>query len=244
LLAGAFDLQRFAASALVALMAFVAVVLVARRLAGALRTPLPWLALFAIGMALAATAVAVDRLWPSGRSRASLLKMALPIALSLTISVALSLPDAGWALLLLWAPPLVVQTAWHARAWSRGLTTHPLTTHHSPLGFPENATANPAAGDVVQHFVRSISADGRETIAGAVCANFAAGQRTANVHIAFCPPLAAVPELEFEQTEGPAARVRLGQALAHGARLEVRLEEPARESERVWIEFRAAAPTR
>ena len=42
----------------------------------------------------------------------------------------------------------------------------------------------------------------------------------------FCPPFASVPQLDFEQADGPPARVKLGQLLAYGARFEVKLDAP------------------
>jgi hypothetical protein len=45
--------------------------------------------------------------------------------------------------------------------------------------------------------------------------------------------------VEFEQASGPAARIKLGQLLAHGARFDVKLQSPASESEIVSIEMTA-----
>lgn len=51
-------------------------------------------------------------------------------------------------------------------------------------------------------------------------------QRLASVHIGFCPPFRAVPEITLRAVDGPDARVTLGENLAWGARIDVRLQQP------------------
>ncbi len=58
---------------------------------------------------------------------------------------------------------------------------------------------------------------------------FAAGQRTGSVHVAFCPPLRATPELLVEQIGGPEARVKTAQLLPYGVRLDLKLAVAAEE---------------
>jgi hypothetical protein len=76
---------------------------------------------------------------------------------------------------------------------------------------------------------------------GWIRAAFAAGQRTANVHLAFCPPTAATPEVEIEQIDGPESRVQVSQVLPYGVRVELKLSEPAEESTIVLLQFSAIA---
>ena len=66
---------------------------------------------------------------------------------------------------------------------------------------------------VVQQLTRSRAANGTEEISGWLRTSFAAGQRTASVHVAFCPPLGATPELSVEQIDGPEARIKTAQVL-------------------------------
>jgi hypothetical protein len=77
---------------------------------------------------------------------------------------------------------------------------------------------------VTQHFTRRKTAEGDDLIEGWLRTALVAGQRTVHAHVSFCPPFVGTPELEFEQADGPAARVRLGQVLAYGARFEVKLD--------------------
>jgi hypothetical protein len=101
----------------------------------------------------------------------------------------------------------------------------------------EEAEALP---DSVLQVVRRIRDDeGRESIAAILRAEFAAGQRHAILHVGFCPPLSHLPLVEVEAGAGPEAEVRVVQAFAHGARLELRLAEPAEEACSVLVEVSA-----
>lgn len=63
-----------------------------------------------------------------------------------------------------------------------------------------------------------------------------AGQRLAVFHVGFCPPLSGDPTLEVEQTEGPSAKIRVTDVRAAGARVEVRVADPADGESAVVIE--------
>ncbi len=95
--------------------------------------------------------------------------------------------------------------------------------------------------DVLAETVRRRAADGHESIHGWTLAEFAAGQRSSTVHVAFCPALAGQPSCEAEQVAGPPATVRVIQILPLGARIEARLDAPASRPVAVRIEFAAAA---
>jgi hypothetical protein len=96
---------------------------------------------------------------------------------------------------------------------------------------------------VVQAVSRSRDAEGVESVRGTLVAEFAAGQRHATLAVGFCPPLAALPEIEVELVDGPDAAVKVTQAFAHGAQFEIRLAEPAEEACTAAIEFSAAPPS-
>ncbi|MCH2115850.1 MAG: hypothetical protein MK171_13190 [Pirellulales bacterium] len=96
--------------------------------------------------------------------------------------------------------------------------------------------------DVVQQLYRVRNRQGHEMIYGALRADFSAGQRTAVVHAAFCPPLPYFPEIEADAISGHATRIKVVQALAHGVRLDVRLAAVAEQACYVWIDM-AARPT-
>gem|GEM_PF-1362617 len=116
---------------------------------------------------------------------------------------------------------------------------------HEPLLGEDEAFYDEAEGilpaDVQQQWTRSRLSDGSEQVLATLRAELAAGQRTASIHLAFCPPLADVPELEFEQVDGPDARIQQGELFRHGARLDVRLAEPAATACSVVIELAALA---
>jgi hypothetical protein len=95
--------------------------------------------------------------------------------------------------------------------------------------------------EVVQQLTRSQAADGSENLAGWVRLPFAAGQRTGSIHVAFCPPLCATPELLVEQIDGPAARIKTAQLLPYGARLDLKLAVAATEPATVLLQFTARA---
>jgi hypothetical protein len=98
----------------------------------------------------------------------------------------------------------------------------------------EEAELVPA--NVVQQFTR-VRESGGESLFGVLRGDFAPGERTQNLHLAFCPPLARTPELSFEQVSGPPASFKAAQVETFGARLEVRLATPSEEAACVLVEF-------
>lgn len=92
-----------------------------------------------------------------------------------------------------------------------------------------------------QQVTRARTPEG-ELITGWVKTEFQPGERTAVLHVAFCPPLEKVPEIEIEQLSGPAARIKAAQVLPQGARFEIRLNVPAVETESLMVAFVAARP--
>jgi hypothetical protein len=113
---------------------------------------------------------------------------------------------------------------------------------------PRGSTARRAANEplrtreqLTQRMVRSTAVDGSDVLRGCARAELAAGSMAANLHVAFCPPFATLPRFELGQSAGPPARIGVGQLLPQGARIEVRLDEPARRAVAVWLEFEATA---
>jgi hypothetical protein len=92
---------------------------------------------------------------------------------------------------------------------------------------------------VTQQLTRSTAADGAEELAGWLRVPFAVGQRTQNVHLAFCPPFAHTPELSVEQADGPSTRIKIAQVLPYGARLELKLHAAEEMPSAVVLEFSA-----
>ena len=97
------------------------------------------------------------------------------------------------------------------------------------------------ATDVLQQLTLSRASDGSQRLAGWLRMPVTVGQRTGNLHVAFCPPFPKTPEIEFEQISGPLCRVRLAQRLPYGARLELKLSTEAVEADSVLVRFSAEA---
>jgi hypothetical protein len=107
----------------------------------------------------------------------------------------------------------------------------------------DNRAVETLEPNVLQQLTRVRDESGVESVFGTLRAEFAAGQRHATLHVGFCPPLAGVPAVEADPADGPDCTIKVVQALAHGARLEVRLAAPAVEACSVLIEMTAAPAT-
>jgi len=118
----------------------------------------------------------------------------------------------------------------------------------SNIALPD-ATVAPAAEadevpaeEVLQHLTRRKSIAGEEELVGWVRMPLAVGQRTGNVHVAFCPPFARIPKLVVEQIEGPEARIKTALLLPYGVRFDLKLAAAAFQSGSVLVHFSAKAP--
>ncbi len=79
--------------------------------------------------------------------------------------------------------------------------------------------------DVSQQLTRRTTADGGDLLEGYVRFRFAADQKNAVAHVAFCPPFDEAPRLQAEQIEGPSATLKFGPSLPHGVRIECTLDQ-------------------
>jgi hypothetical protein len=223
------------------LAAFILVVLLllARRMAGALVQPLEGFSLVGI-VGLGLLLVASWRLGWQARGRPigswALAAPVLPgIALFLLLCV-LSLPGTtNWALMLTWLAFFSAEAGWW---WSAYSSQRTLAAPRSvpPAVAPERTAQPLIANDqgslpenVFQQITRTREAD-QERVAVMLRIPFAAGQRMEVAHVAFCPPLCGIPELAAEATDGPSATVTITNPQSFGARLEVRLDEAAEEA--------------
>src|SRR5262249_24395972 len=105
---------------------------------------------------------------------------------------------------------------------------------------PGPVPVSPDADDpaVTAYLVRSKGAGG-ERIDGWLRVDILAGQRHASAHVAICPPFLRVPRCFAEAVDGPAAEVKIRQALPYGVRFDVKLERTAAQGGRVLLEFAA-----
>ncbi|MDX1961941.1 MAG: hypothetical protein SFX18_02230 [Pirellulales bacterium] len=76
--------------------------------------------------------------------------------------------------------------------------------------------------------------NGQEVIVGSVRVILDATQELAWAHVAFCPPLCTVAEVEIEMQEPAAAKIKTAQVLPQGIRFEVKLPLAATTREVVW----------
>jgi len=214
------------------------------------------------------TAWAVDT--PRRASRvARLLRSGLPSLVPLGWGLAVSLPPVSVSTLVVFWSLVVLEEIWGwglgGRCWLRrrvaspnkpaaGRAPSPAADHLPPPaasrpaglapGVPSHAMVETEVeGQVLEQLTRCRLADGAEQIAGWLAADFAPGQRTDSLHVAFCPPLARTPELQIEQIEGPRVRVKTGQLQPYGVRLDLKLAEPASKPQRVVLGFAARAPS-
>ncbi|MBN2024349.1 MAG: hypothetical protein JW809_16320 [Pirellulales bacterium] len=254
------ELARWSGGVLVGLMGLVAAILVGRRAATA--EPLSPAALFIVAILIAAAAVAARRLGASapgrrahvGRSHRAAVWAPLPMVV--VAAAALSVPGtSAGGLAMLWGVLLLEETAWlvvpamqgvrRGRAgwafrWRRLRADGP--QRPAPLALDAAALADAAPADeCVQQLVRARTPDGGQRVSGWLRIDVVAGQRTANAHVAFCPPLDRAPAVEVEQSSGPAARIKTAQCLAYGVRFDLKLSQPLAQQSVVAIRFSAVS---
>lgn len=101
----------------------------------------------------------------------------------------------------------------------------------------------PLPPGVRQQVTRAVE-NSEELVFAQLRVDFAAGQQTATAHLAFCPPLSAQPEVSFEQSEGPDARIIAAQSESFGVRLDLKLAVAAAQPTDVVLQVFARAPHR
>ncbi len=235
-----------------------AVLVAWRRASGALTCPLTPSRLVAAVVLIVLLALGVRALWQTvdHRSRSAMPMLLASIAVVVLV-LGLCLPGTTPLGLLAVGIVLIAEELWAWRKWYQGkLEASPslkaiCLDGAKELG-GEGCAAETAATEideelpseaVLQQLTRSCSADGNEEIAGFLRMTFSPGQRTGNLHVAFCPPFPSTPELLVEQVDGPEVRVKLAQVLPYGARLDLKLAIAANEPTSVLLQFAARAAT-
>ena len=239
-----------------------------RRLAGALLAPLGAGAFLATAAALLLLAGWAATCWPDANNSrvkssprpalvrrgaaSAMLVLALVGILALAVPgtsvLALGAATGAW---LLTALALVARERF-GRGWARGpdaarkqgtqrtlrrSTVEPAPRERSVPSIDEL----PGIGDdlqIVQHLVRR-QTETSEQIEGWLRCDFSPGQRTAAAHVAFCPPLGALPTVEarIDSRHGAAATCKVAELYVHGARFDVRLASPAQQATAVRVVF-------
>lgn len=93
-----------------------------------------------------------------------------------------------------------------------------------------------------QQLTRATAEDGSTIVFGVLRCDLHPGQRQEVVHIAFCPPLKELPQLEAIAIGGPKVTVKATLVQTFGICLEVRQEASELAPGSVQLQFRAVAP--
>ena len=213
--------------------------LLVRRATGALEAPLPPLLLVATAAALFAwvSSVRIACLWRTDLG--AIVATWLPLVTLTMVAVACSYPGRRVVDWLVWVPVILANSI-GPEVWLRlrRASKNPARRSSTAVAVDDDPPSA-ESGTLLQQLSRSRDADGRESVHGTLVAEFAPGERTSTLHIAFCPPFELLPQVEVEIAEGPDASVKVAQVLHNGARLEVRLAQPTAESATVGLEFAA-----
>jgi hypothetical protein len=235
-------LRLTALATLLGLLLLFALVVAVRRLSGALTQPLELGAVAVLVAVLASGAFVARRLAEPHRHQhpAAWPRRACEVlipAVFVLLAAVVTLPGMSVAAAALLWGGLAAEETWSL--WRRCRSPFSAAgMRNLPAVAERNDRLIVAPGEALtQQFLRTRTEDGAETIRGQLCAHFDAGQRTATAHLAFCPPLATVPELTLELSAGPEARIKVAQLLPYGARLDFKLLEPAEEPAEVVIDF-------
>ncbi len=146
---------------------------------------------------------------------------------------------ADW---LIWLPILVADQFWRQNFFDGGVPEPQQVDTLEEIPSSLSLASLPEYENIVQQLYRVANDQGDDEIYGTMRADFVAGQRTAIVHVGFCPPLTYQPEIEAEALPGAPASLKVVQAFAHGARLDVRLAALPTEDCQVWIDLAAHRP--
>ncbi len=247
------------------MMLVVAAWLCIRHLAGKLQQPLSFTPLLAVGL-ISAAAVSALRCgwwragrWPTRRWSLATLLWLLPTLAALLLAVALSIRGTSTAALCaLWGTLLLNELLWGRYVWQarRGdsagppsdapLSTAALSTtgslpvvHLDRLADGSEDGDMSLPGDVSQQMTRTQSAQDGDTMAGVLRAMFQPGERSRNLHVAFCPPMPSRPTVEVIQLSGPRTRVKAADVQPFGVRFDLRLVTASQQEENVLIHFEA-----
>ena len=211
--------------------------LVVRRAVGALSAPLPGPRLAATAGLLFAWAVLVQALLK--RKLGPVRAFSLPLAALLLFAVACSYPGPR---VVDWAAWLTAITAFMLSNHARRIAGGRRSRNSGERGSPATA-GEMDAGQVVQQLTRYRTAAGQDVVRGTLAAQFAPGERTTTLYVAFCPPFERLPDVEVEVVEDSFAAAKLVQVLHNGIQVEVRLAEPVWDRRSLAVEFFAAEPT-
>jgi len=168
---------------------------------------------------------------------------AIPGVTSFLLLAALSIRGTSIGATLAWLLLLAAETGTWLLYYGKLPRLRPLGTpvqlaanHLPPLADESESVAEaeiPAG--LIQQITRVREGD-HESLHAFIQAQIPPGDRLAILHIAFCPPLQSPPELTAHALEAADVEVKITQAETFGARIEVRLAQPTRETKEILIE--------
>jgi hypothetical protein len=184
----------------------------------------------------------------------------LPTLAVLLLAAALSIRGTSTvALCVLWGSLLINELLWGRYGWriqhcdridphgdaQRAIAASPTTRGlraENPNRLPEGSDDGelpPLPSDVSQQITRMQSRQVGDTMAGVLRALFQPGERSQNLHVAFCPPMPSRPTVEVIQLSGPRTRVKAADVQSFGVRFDLRLATASQQEENVLIHFEA-----
>ena len=224
------------ALAALALLVFLAIVFAARRLAGSFDQPLGGLSLVALAVVVGGMVIGIQR----GLSNRICTDTEYSVLSTQYLALAVaSVAAAGLlgALTMCGTPAWGIGCAWFAFV-SFALLLPLGTVRRLHLATPdvEDAAVDAPPADLVQQLTRQRDESGGETLHALAQAEVPAGDRVAVLHLAFCPPLEAAPQLTAHALDAEDAEVKITTAESYGVRLEVRLPKSAAHPRRLLVE--------
>lgn len=202
----------------------IALLLIARRMLGAFTAELPWQAVLVTATTSFAIISGVRMLWRRASPEPTTVDKWIGWGASLALVLlagGVSFPRGQSLDWVIWLPALIADHALRRRL----CVDRPLKEL--------TVAKRPAAGHEFQQIVRTRDSAGVETVTATLRADFVEGQRHATVYVAFCPPLAGVPRIAVAPVTD--AEIKIVQAFAHGARIDVRLARAAPQARSVHL---------
>jgi hypothetical protein len=239
-------------SSLLLLFVSLALFLLLRRFSGALARPLPGAGLIAASATIATIVAGLRQQVLStqylvlsmdylvARPRHKQLSLGGLGGVAVLLLYVLTLPGTpSWAIAIAWLVLISAEIAYwrsplqdYLRLRRAPSPTQPTTT--------QSETEDELPAGLVQRLTR-VREDDRESIHALLPTEIPSGDRLSVVHLAFCPPLDAVPELTAHSLGNEEAEVRITQAESFGVRIEVRLPQPADVVRTVLVEILGSA---
>lgn len=222
-----------------AILLGISLLLVARRLSGALDQPLP------AGLLLLTIAVASLTAWVSIRvfdanPHARWAIFGISAGALALLGAALSLPGTSGQLLgTLWTSIVVVIGLLATDVVPRKRRTN---VRAADASAGQTGEVEEPSSIEWQRLSRLRTDAGEDRLEGWVRLECAPGQRSDVVHLAFCPPFGQTPVLGVQCGSGPSARFKVTQLLPYAARIEVKLDALPQEPVSVMVLFTATSP--